>query len=97
MCEWQLLCLPAHVNGMFVSTGIEDVFLSTAVGLIQLSQDSLCSSLRIYDSSDPLSPVSNAATGTLTVGDRNEDGQTQYSLQASSLAHGEVERSPLCC
>jgi len=97
MCEWQILCLPTHVNVMFVSTGIEDVFLSTAIGLIRLSQDSLCSSLRIYDTSDPLSPVSNAATGPLTVGDRNGDGQTQYSLQTSSLAHGEVERSPFCC
>jgi hypothetical protein len=78
-------------------TGIEDVFLSTAIGLIRLSQESLCSSLRIYDSSDPLSPVSNAGMDPLTVGDRNGVGQNQYSLQASSLAHGEVERSPLCC
>lgn len=77
--------------------GIEDVFLSTAIGLIRLSKDSLCSSLRIYDTSDPLSPLSNAATSPLTLVDRNVDGQTQYSLQTSSLAHGEVERSPLCC
>jgi len=82
---------------MFVSTGIEDVFLSTAIGLIRLSQDSLCSSLRIYDTTDPLSTISNAATGPLTLEDQNVDGQTQYSLQTSSLAHGEVERSPLCC
>jgi len=97
MCEWQLLRLPTHVNVMSVSTGIEDVFLSTAIGLIRLSKDSLCSSLRIYDTSDPLSPLSNAATSPLTLVDRNVDGQTQYSLQTSSLAHGEVERSPLCC
>lgn len=77
--------------------GIEDVFLNTAVGLIRLSQDSLCSSLRIYDSCDPLSPVSNVGMDPLSDGDRNGDGQTQYSLQTSSLAHGEAERSPLCC
>jgi hypothetical protein len=88
---------PAHVIVMFMSTGIEDVFLNTAVGLIRLSQDSLCSSLRIYDSCDPLSPVSNVGMDPLSDGDRNGDGQTQYSLQTSSLAHGEAERSPLCC
>ena len=86
--------LPSHVNVMFVSTGIEDVFLSTALGLIRLSQDSLCSSLRIYDS---LSRASNVGMSPLPDGGRNGDGQSQYSLQTSSLAHGDAERSPLCC
>ena len=89
--------MPAHVNVTFVSTGIEDVFIGTARGLIRLSNETLCSSLRIYDSSDPPNPVSNAGTGPLTVVDKNGDGQAQYSLQTSSLAHGEVERSPLSC
>jgi hypothetical protein len=76
-----------------MSTGIEDVFLSTAIQLIQLSQDSLCSSLRIYDSSDPMSPISNDGKDSLL-----ERGvQNQYSVQETSLAHAESERTPMCC
>ncbi|PNF23386.1 hypothetical protein B7P43_G12942 [Cryptotermes secundus] len=70
--------------------GIEDVFLNTAIGLIRLAQDSLCSSLRIYDLSDPMSPVSS-------VGNESGVGQNHHSLQMTSVEHAEVERPRLCC
>lgn len=91
--RWVATCSLAHINVMFVSTGIEDVFLSTAIQLIRLSQDSVCSSLRIYDSSDTMSPISNVGKGSLLEG----DGQNQYSLQGTSVAHAEAERTSMCC
>jgi hypothetical protein len=92
------MCLQLFVlQPLFMSSGIEEVFLSTAMGLIRLSQDSLCSSLRIYDSSDPASPISNVGTSYLLEGGKNGDGQDQCSTQRMSLAHAEVERTPLCC
>lgn len=90
MCVVQLVCFPSHVNVMFVFVGIEDVFLNTAIGLIRLAQDSLCSSLRIYDLSDPMSPVSS-------VGNESGVGQNHHSLQMTSVEHAEVERPRLCC
>lgn len=40
-----------------VLTGIEEVFLNSAIGMIKLSEDSQCTSLRVYDSSDTSSPT----------------------------------------
>ncbi|KAE8748089.1 hypothetical protein FOCC_FOCC005284 [Frankliniella occidentalis] len=37
--------------------GIEEVFLNSAIGMIKLSEDSQCTSLRIYDSSEAGSPT----------------------------------------
>ncbi|XP_069688175.1 uncharacterized protein RabX1 isoform X1 [Periplaneta americana] len=89
-------CMNYRNDGLMVYlNGIEDVFLNTAMGLIRLSQDSLCSSLRIYDSADPLSPISTMGKNTLLEGDG--DSSNQYSLQNTSVAHAEVERTPMCC
>ncbi|XP_021938344.1 ras-related protein RabJ isoform X2 [Zootermopsis nevadensis] len=73
--------------------GIEDVFLSTAIRLIRLSRDSVCPGLRIYDSSDPASPISNVGKGSLSEG----SVQNQYSLQGTSVVHAEAERTRMCC
>lgn len=97
MCVLQLVCFPAHVNVMFVFVGIEDVFLNTAIGLIRLAQDSLCSSLRIYDLSDPKSPVSNVGNDSFMEGNGSGVGQNHHSLQMTSVEHAEVERPRLCC
>jgi hypothetical protein len=97
MCILQLLCFPSHVNVMFVFIGIEDVFLSTAVGLIRLAQDSLCSSLRICDLTDPMSPVSNVGNDPFVEGDGSGGAQNHHTLQMTSLAHAEVERTRMCC
>jgi hypothetical protein len=80
---------------MFI--GIEDVFLSTAVGLIRLAQDSLCTSLRIYDLTVPTSPISNVGNDPILEGDISGDRQNQFSSPASSVAHAEVERTRMCC
>jgi hypothetical protein len=77
--------------------GIEDVFLSTATGLIRLAQDSLCTSLRIYDLNDPMSPVSYVGNGTFMEGGGSGDEQNQYTLQTTPVAHAEVERTHMCC
>ena len=72
------------------------MFLSTAIGLIRMSQDSLNSSLRIYDSSDPTSPIAMTPKGSLLDGSGNEG--LQFSLNSStSVAHAEVERTNMCC
>ncbi|KAJ9583759.1 hypothetical protein L9F63_021896, partial [Diploptera punctata] len=60
--------------------GIEDIFLSTAMGLIRMSQDSLNSSLRIYDSSNPISPITTPKS-SLFEGSEND---LQYSVDSTS-------------
>ncbi|PSN35768.1 Ras-related protein RabJ [Blattella germanica] len=74
--------------------GIEDIFLTTAIGLIRLSQDSLSSSLRIYDSSEPLSTIAGSKGSLL---DSIGSSELQSSLQSDCVAHAEVERAPMCC
>ncbi|XP_054280531.1 ras-related protein Rab-31-like [Macrosteles quadrilineatus] len=65
--------------------GIEDVFLNTAMGLINLSKDSLVTSLRVYDSNDRPEPNSGRGYGTTTISAQDH------------VAHAETAKSPLCC
>ncbi|XP_068083749.1 ras-related protein Rab-21 isoform X2 [Anabrus simplex] len=74
--------------------GIEEVFFNTAMGLIRLSEDSLCSSLRVYDSADGanLKP-NNVFSGTTTV----EAIAEATGCDDSGNAYAVTERSPMCC
>jgi hypothetical protein len=93
----QLVHFLAHVNIVLMFVGIEEVFLSTAMGLIRLSRDSVCPNLRIHDVNEPMSPVSNVGSQPFLEGDRNGGGQSEQPLQMTSVAHAEVERTRMCC
>ncbi|XP_063237792.1 ras-related protein Rab-31 [Bacillus rossius redtenbacheri] len=69
--------------------GIEDVFLNTAIGLIRMSQDSVGSSLRVYDSADGCSPAAVAR-----LGDRGSGGGVE---ETPGFAQGESEKPSMCC
>lgn len=53
----ELESLKMEVWFCYLSPGIEEVFLNSAIGMIKLSEDNQCTSLRVYDSSDAGNPT----------------------------------------
>ncbi|XP_073964744.1 RAS oncogene family member RabX1 [Choristoneura fumiferana] len=75
--------------------GIEQVFLSTATSLLQVSSTALGSSLRSYDSAD--GDNERIPTGTPTSDPATHTGKVELpAWSIDSIAHGEPTRS-LCC
>lgn len=79
--------------------GIEEVFLNTAVGLIRLSEDGVCSSLRVYDSADSVNPRPNVLRDVPILGTPATESAHPYIHTdiPVATAHAEVERSSPCC
>ncbi|XP_046985648.1 ras-related protein Rab-31 [Schistocerca americana] len=78
--------------------GIEEVFLNTAVGLIRLCEDSSCSSLRVYDSSERMSPRTNVFHDPASPPSPPTVTQPVVHTDVPFVpAQAEVERSPFCC
>lgn len=69
-------------NMFRIISGIEQVFLNVGVGLINLSKDSLATSLRVYDSENmPQTPTSGFPVMYGSVEDSGQDvGHSEKSL-----------------
>nr|CAD7573657.1 unnamed protein product [Timema californicum] len=76
--------------------GIEEVFLNVALGLIRLSHDTLCSSLRVYDSSSSFSPSNLSSEISRSRFNLTSDENNVYEEKADAI-HAETERPSLCC
>lgn len=63
--------------------GLEQVFLSTALGLVRLAKEGKCRSLRQFDSCDSISTYTNNNTAF------------NYSTQAISNRHGSIIHLPV--
>nr|CAD7203858.1 unnamed protein product [Timema douglasi] len=76
--------------------GIEEVFVNVALGLIRLSHDTLCSSLRVYDSSSSFSPSNLSSEISRSRFNLTSDENNVYEEKADAI-HAETERPSLCC
>nr|CAD7444903.1 unnamed protein product [Timema bartmani] len=76
--------------------GIEEVFLNVALGLIRLSHETLCSSLRVYDSSSSLSPSNLSSEISRSRFNLTSDENNAYEEKADAI-HAETEKPALCC
>lgn len=90
------------------SESIEQVIISTARGLIRLTHDKLCSSIKRYESSDSilsLNEVNEMNAKTLHLGiavDSNVEANDTGRLETppwsiGHIAHGDPHRSGWCC
>ncbi|XP_075219839.1 RAS oncogene family member RabX1 [Lycorma delicatula] len=87
--------------------GVEDVFLSTAMGLVTLSKDSLVSSLRVYDSVDDNSVLRTpsldssvplqSASSSRNQGRNRNDSIIRPHLYSPSLEDKDSEDKLSCC
>lgn len=87
------------------------MFLATANGLVQLSSDRTCRSIRRYESVESLSAISNSVqnlasqSGNIDLGipvDSNVEAngigyQESVSWSIENIAHGDQHRSGWCC
>nr|CAD7402259.1 unnamed protein product [Timema cristinae] len=76
--------------------GIEEVFLNVALGLIRLSHETLCSSLRVYDSSSSLSPSNLSSEISRSRFNLTSDENNVCEEKADAI-HAETEKPSLCC
>ncbi|CAG2055228.1 unnamed protein product [Timema podura] len=76
--------------------GIEEVFLNVALGLIRLSHETLCSSLRVYDSISSLSPSNLSSEISRSRFNLTSDENNACEEKADAI-HAETEKPSLCC
>ncbi|KAI5638064.1 ras family domain-containing protein [Phthorimaea operculella] len=91
----------ASIDALYCETsalhdqGIDHVFLSTATALLKMSQSTLVSSLRSYDSAEGESD--KVPAGTPTEEAATHTGKVELPAWGdTSLAHGELQRN-MCC